>query len=87
MPVLTLAWPLAEFGAMGLEGAVRLGMRSVLQKIADERQREEAVRAAVEEMEMRGRAVNVASLLEVDDVVEPGGTRARIAGALRAAKL
>lgn len=87
VPLLTLAWPLAEFGAMGLEGAVRLGMRSVLQKITDEKQREEAVKQAVEELAMRGRAVNVASLLEVDDVVEPEVTRTRIVRALRAAKL
>ena len=87
VPLLTLAWPLAEFGAMGLEGAVRLGMRSVLQKITDEKQHEEAVKQAVEELAMRGRAVNVASLLEVDDVVEPEVTRTRIVRALRAAKL
>ena len=87
MPVLTLAWPLAEFGAMGLEGAVRLGMRGALQRITDEKEREDAVKAAVDELALRGRAVNVASLLEVDDVVEPSFTRARIAGALRAAKL
>ena len=87
VPLLTLAWPLAEFGAMGLEGAVRLGMRSALQNISDEKEREDVVKAAVEELQLRGRAVNVASLLEVDDVVEPEGTRARVAGALRAAKL
>lgn len=87
VPLLTLAWPLAEFGAMGLEGAVRLGMRSVLRDIPDEKQREDAVRAAVEELALRGRAVNVASLLEVDDVIEPENTRARVALALRAAKL
>ena len=87
VPLLTLAWPLAEFGAMGLEGAVRLGMRNVLKKITDEKQREEAVKQAVEDLAMRGRAVNVASLLEVDDVVEPEVTRARVASALRTAKL
>lgn len=86
-PLLTLAWPMAEFGAMGLEGAVRLGMRSVLQNISNEKEREDAVKAAVEELALRGRAVNVASLLEVDDVVEPENTRARVASALRAAKL
>jgi acetyl-CoA carboxylase carboxyltransferase component len=78
---------MAEFGAMGLEGAVRLGMRSVLQNISNEKEREDAVKAAVEELALRGRAVNVASLLEVDDVVEPENTRARVASALRAAKL
>ena len=87
VPLLTLAWPLAEFGAMGLEGAVRLGMRGALQKMIDEREREAAVKAAVEELGARGRAVNVASVVEVDDVVEPECTRARVASALRAAKL
>jgi acetyl-CoA carboxylase carboxyltransferase component len=87
VPLLTLAWPLAEFGAMGLEGAVRLGMRGALQKMRDEREREAAVKAAVEELGARGRAVNVASVVEVDDVVEPECTRARVASALRAAKL
>jgi acetyl-CoA carboxylase carboxyltransferase component len=58
-----------------------------LQRITDEKEREDAVKAAVDELALRGRAVNVASLLEVDDVVEPSCTRARIAGALRAAKL
>jgi acetyl-CoA carboxylase carboxyltransferase component len=87
VPMLTLAWPLAEFGAMGLEGAVRLGMRSVLQNISSEKEREDAVKAAVEELALRGRAVNVASLLEVDDVVEPEGTRARVVSALNAARL
>jgi acetyl-CoA carboxylase carboxyltransferase component len=85
--VVTLAWPLADFGAMGLEGAVRLGMRNALKKITDENEREEAVKVAVEELTMRGRAVNVASMLEIDDVVEPFSTRSRIAGALKAAKL
>jgi acetyl-CoA carboxylase carboxyltransferase component len=87
VPLLTLAWPLADFGAMGLEGAVRLGMRNALKKITDENEREEAVKVAVEELTMRGRAVNVASMLEIDDVVEPFSTRSRIAGALKAAKL
>ena len=30
-PVATAAWPTGEFGAMGLEGAVRLGFRKELQ--------------------------------------------------------
>ena len=36
-PLFTVAWPTSEFGAMGLEGAVRLGMRRELEAIEDER--------------------------------------------------
>ena len=31
----TVAWPTGEFGAMGLEGAVRLGYRKELEAVAD----------------------------------------------------
>ena len=34
-PLFTVAWPTSEFGAMGLEGAVRLGMRRELEAIED----------------------------------------------------
>ena len=30
-PVFTVAWPTGEFGAMGLEGAVKLGFRKELE--------------------------------------------------------
>ena len=36
-PLFTVAWPTSEFGAMGLEGAVRLGMRRELEAIEDPR--------------------------------------------------
>ncbi|MEA2225796.1 MAG: hypothetical protein QOE67_1078, partial [Solirubrobacteraceae bacterium] len=39
-PLFTVAWPTSEFGAMGLEGAVRLGMRRELDAIEDADQRE-----------------------------------------------
>jgi acetyl-CoA carboxylase carboxyltransferase component len=35
-PLLTVAWPGAHLGPMGLEGAVRLGLRKELDKIADD---------------------------------------------------
>lgn len=34
-PLYTVAWPSAEFGAMGLEGAVRLGFRKELEAVDD----------------------------------------------------
>ena len=43
-PLFTVAWPTSEFGGMGLEGAVRLGMRRELDAIEEEGERERAVR-------------------------------------------
>ena len=39
-PFFTIAWPTGEFGGMGLEGAVRLGMRKELEAIEDPERRE-----------------------------------------------
>ena len=47
-PLLTVAWPGAHLGPMGLEGAVRLGLRKELEAIADDDEREERVRQATE---------------------------------------
>ena len=46
-PLFTVAWPTSEFGAMGLEGAVRLGMRRELEAIEDPEERERVLRATV----------------------------------------
>jgi acetyl-CoA carboxylase carboxyltransferase component len=51
-PLLTVAWPSAHLGPMGLKGAVRLALRKELEAIADEAEREQRVRdltAAAEE--------------------------------------
>jgi acetyl-CoA carboxylase carboxyltransferase component len=51
-PLLTLAWPTAHLGPMGLEGAVKLALRKELEAIEDEAEREQRVRdltAAAEE--------------------------------------
>jgi acetyl-CoA carboxylase carboxyltransferase component len=34
-PIFTVAWPTGEFGAMGLEGAVRLGFRKELEALPE----------------------------------------------------
>jgi acetyl-CoA carboxylase carboxyltransferase component len=75
-PFFTIAWPSAEFGGMNLEGAVRLGLRKELEAIADPAERERVFQANVAEAHARGRAVNAASLLEIDAVVDPAETRA-----------
>ena len=39
-PMFTVAWPTGEFGAVGLEGAVKLGYRKELQALPEGPQRE-----------------------------------------------
>ncbi|HWH29270.1 MAG TPA: carboxyl transferase domain-containing protein [Mycobacteriales bacterium] len=84
-PTLNVSWPSGEFGPMGLEGAVRLGMRRELEAIEDPDERERTFRSVVDMAYARGRAVNVASHLEIDAVIDPADTRAWLMRALRAA--
>jgi acetyl-CoA carboxylase carboxyltransferase component len=84
-PVFTVSWPTGEFGGMGLEGAVRLGFRRELEAISDPDQREDRYRQLVAHAYERGRAVNVASYFEIDDVIDPADTRGRLVAALAAA--
>jgi acetyl-CoA carboxylase carboxyltransferase component len=78
-PLFTVAWPTAEFGAMGLEGAVRLGLRRELEAIADDAERERAFDAAVAAAYERGKALNMAAYGEIDDVIDPADSRRWIA--------
>ncbi len=84
-PLLTVAWPTGEFGAMGIEGAVRLGYRKELAAIADEAAREARFREMVRAERERGSALNVASHAEIDAVIDPAETRAWVLRALRSA--
>jgi acetyl-CoA carboxylase carboxyltransferase component len=74
-PLFTIAWPTSEFGAMGLEGAVRLGMRRELEAIDDPGDRERLFEASVAAAYERGRGVNMAAYGEIDDVIDPADTR------------
>jgi acetyl-CoA carboxylase carboxyltransferase component len=85
-PLLTVAWPGAHLGPMGLEGAVRLGLRKELDAITDEAAREEAVRRATEAAQANAAALNAASMFEIDDVIDPADTRSLIAATLAAAE-
>jgi acetyl-CoA carboxylase carboxyltransferase component len=84
-PLLTVAWPAAELGPMGLEGAVRLGLRRELEAISDEAAREARVRELTIAAEENAKALNAASLFELDDVIDPAETRGLIASTLAAA--
>ena len=78
-PLLTVAWPSAHLGPMGLEGAVRLALRKELEAIADEDEREQRVRELTAAAEENAKALNAAALFELDDVIDPAETRALIA--------
>jgi acetyl-CoA carboxylase carboxyltransferase component len=84
-PLLTVAWPGAHLGPMGLEGAVRLGLRKELEAIADAGAREERVRQATAAAQENAKALNAAQLFEIDDVIDPADTRRLIAATLAAA--
>ena len=84
-PLLTVAWPGAHLGPMGLEGAVRLGLRKELEQIADDDEREERVRQATAAAQENAKALNAAALFEIDDVIDPADTRGLIAATLAAA--
>lgn len=85
-PLMTLAWPGAHLGAMGLEGAVRLGLRKELEAIEDDGEREARVRELTEVAQERASALNVARHFEIDDVIDPAQTRPTIARLLDAAE-
>jgi acetyl-CoA carboxylase carboxyltransferase component len=74
-PLFTVAWPTSEFGAMGLEGAVRLGMRRELEAIDDLEERERIFQHTVAAAYERGRGVNMAAYGEIDDVIDPADSR------------
>ncbi len=75
-PALTVAWPSGEFGGMGLEGAVRLGYRKELDAITDPDARRARYDELVAQLYDRGKALSVASVFEIDDVIDPADTRA-----------
>ncbi|WP_278921129.1 carboxyl transferase domain-containing protein [Pseudophaeobacter profundi] len=84
-PHYCCAWPSGEVGAMGLEGAVKLGQRAQLEAIQDPVAREAEYRRLVDALYENGAALNAASLLEFDAVIDPGESRAEISRALACA--
>ncbi|PEH75667.1 carbamoyl-phosphate-synthetase [Nocardia sp. FDAARGOS_372] len=74
-PRFVVAWPTGEIGGMGLEGAVRLGFAKELAAIADPDERAEAFDALVAAAYANGKALTAATVLELDDVIDPADTR------------
>ncbi|HEY8878933.1 MAG TPA: carboxyl transferase domain-containing protein [Roseateles sp.] len=84
-PVFTIAWPTGEFGAMGLEGAVRLGFRKELEALPAGPEREALFQRLVAQQYANGEAINLAATLEIDAVIDPAETRAWLARGLASA--
>jgi acetyl-CoA carboxylase carboxyltransferase component len=83
-PAITLAWPSGELGAMGVEGAVKLALRDELAAIADPAAREQRVQELVAAVRAQSSALNLATFFELDVVIDPADTRARLVATLRA---
>jgi len=81
----TIAWPSAEFGPMGFEGAVRLGFRKELEAETDPAARQALFETLLARMYDSGKAVSVARALEIDAVIDPSETRDWIVRGLKAA--
>ena len=84
-PFFTIAWPTAEMGPMGLEGAVVLGFRKELEAAPDEAARKRLYDDLVAGMYRKGKGVSVASGFEIDAVIDPAETRAWLVRGLKAA--
>ena len=84
-PAMTVAWPTGEIGGMGLEGAVRLGFRRELDASPDEESRRHLEGQLIEAAYRNGKALNAATHFELDDVIDPAETRARVVAVLAGA--
>jgi acetyl-CoA carboxylase carboxyltransferase component len=74
-PFFIVSWPTGEFGGMGLEGAVRLGYRKELDAEPTPEAKEALFQKMVAQSYARGKAINMAAYLEIDDVIDPADTR------------
>ena len=73
--LFNVGWPTSEYGGMNLEAGVKLGARSQLEKIEDLEERTRVYEEMVADAYERGNAVNAATVLESDDVIDPAETR------------
>jgi len=86
-PVFTVAWPTGEFGAMGLEGAVRLGFRKELEALPEGAERDALFAKLLAKSYANGEAIHMAATLEIDAVIDPADTRAWLARGLASAQV
>ena len=70
-----VSWPSGEFGAMGLEGAVKLGYKKELEAAEGLKEKQALYRRLVASAYEKGKAINAAPFLEIDEVIDPADTR------------
>ena len=85
--VFTIAWPTGEFGGMGLEGAVKLGFKKELDAAEEGPEREALYQRLVARQYDNGSAINMATTLEIDAVIDPAQTRHWLLRGLQSARL
>ncbi|MDE0842328.1 MAG: biotin carboxylase [Porticoccaceae bacterium] len=73
-PTYSAAWPMGEFGSMGLEGAVKLGFKHELAAVEGD-EREALFNVLLKSLYEQGQAIEAAEFLEIDAVIEPSHTR------------
>jgi len=86
-PLFTVAWPTGEFGAMGLEGAVRLGFKKELESVPEGAERQALYDQLVAQQYDRGSAIDMAATLEIDAVIDPAETRVWLLRGLQAGRI
>jgi len=86
-PLCTVAWPTGEFGAMGLEGAVRLGFKKELEAVPEGPERQALYDKLVARQYDNGSAIQMAATLEIDAVIDPAQTRAWLVAGLESGKV
>lgn len=86
-PVFNVSWPTGEFGSMGLEGAVRLGFKKELEAVEDPKKQKALFDSFLQIAYEHGKAINMASFLEIDNVIDPLETRHWIVRGIRSCPL
>jgi acetyl-CoA carboxylase carboxyltransferase component len=86
-PLCTVAWPSAEFGAMGLDGAVRLGYKKELEALPEGTQRDALFAQLLAQHIENGSAIAMATTLEIDAVIDPAQTRTWLAQGLASGRI
>ncbi|MEC9346111.1 MAG: carboxyl transferase domain-containing protein [Pseudomonadota bacterium] len=82
-PTLLLAWPTAEFGGMGIEGAVNIIYKPELDAAPDKESHDRLHAEKVAELRTHNTALEVAGRFDFDDVIDPADTRWYLAETLK----
>jgi acetyl-CoA carboxylase carboxyltransferase component len=74
-PAILLAWPTAEYGGMGLEGAVNIIYKAELDAVTDAEERSALHKRLTDALKRSNTAIEVAARYHYDDVIDPADTR------------